>query len=268
MDNSLETKMAKTWCPGCPNFGVLAAVKQAITGLEEEEFLQRKDLVMVTGIGCHGKIYDYLNLSGFYSLHGRSLPTMLGIKIGNPNLNVIGFTGDGDSYAEGMAHLVHTCRYNANLTLLVHNNQTFALTTGQETPTSDENNFRFNPLSIALEAGATFVARSYALDTPHLSGLIKQAITHRGFSILEIVQPCLIFQNNAQFFKEKITKVDQAASLQEALKITRSWDYSVSSRQKVPTGLFFKENRPCFEDQWKNQNRRPLSSSQLKSWFA
>jgi len=267
MDN-LETTVPKTWCPGCPNFGVLAAVKQAVGSLEQEKFLKRKDLVAVTGIGCHGKIYDYLNLNGFYSLHGRSLSTMLGIKIGNPKLKVVGFMGDGDAYAEGMAHLIHTCRYNADLTAIIHNNQTFALTTGQETPTSDENEFRFNPLSLALEAGASFVARGYALDIPHLSDLIKKAVAHRGFSIIEVVQPCLVFQDNAEFFKEKITKVDQAKSKNEALEIIRSWDYSVSSKDKVPTGLFYQEKKPCFENQWTNLERKPLTQERLKSWFA
>lgn len=267
MDN-LETTIAKTWCPGCPNFGVLAAVKQAISALEQEKVLERKDLVAVTGIGCHGKMYDHLNLNGFYSLHGRSLPTMLGIKIGNPKLKVIGFMGDGDAYAEGLAHLIHACRYNADLTAVIHNNQTFALTTGQETPTSDENEFRFNPLSIALEAGASFVARSYALDIPHLGDLLEQAVTHKGFSLLEVVQPCLVFQDNAEFFKEKITKVDQAKSREEALEITRSWNYSASPKDKVPTGLFYQAEKPSFEDQWKELKRKPLTQEQLKNWFS
>jgi len=267
MDN-LETAVPKTWCPGCPNFGVLTAVKQAIGQLEQEKVLEKKNLATVTGIGCHGKMYDYLNLNGFYSLHGRSIPTMLGIKIGNPELKVVGFMGDGDAYAEGMAHLIHTCRYNADLTAIIHNNQTFALTTGQEAPTSDENEFRFNPLSLALEAGASFVARGYALDIPHLSDLIKKAVSHQGFSLVEVVQPCLVFQNNAEFFKEKITKVDQAKSKQGALEIARSWNYSVSSKDKVPTGLFYQEKKPSFENQWQKSKRKSLTREQLQNWFA
>jgi len=268
MDN-LEITIPKTWCPGCPNFGVLAAVDQAVDKLEQERVLERKDLVTVAGVGCHGKIYDYLNLNGFYSIHGRSLSTMLGIKIGNPKLKVIGFMGDGDAYAEGLAHLVHTCRYNADLTAVIHNNQTFALTTGQETPTSDENEFRFNPLSIALEAGASFVARGYALDIPHLSDLLKQAVTHKGFSLVEVVQPCLVFQDNDEFFKEKITNlpIRRVSTKEDALKIIRSWNYSADPKDKVPTGLFYQEKKPSFEDQWKELKRKPLTQEQLQNWF-
>ena len=127
----LNTKEENTWCPGCPNFGILQAVKEAVASLN-----LAKDMAMVSGIGCHAKIYDYLNLRGFNGIHGRVLPIALGIKLGNPKLTVVGFGGDGDTYAEGMEHFIHHCRFNADLTMLVHNNQVFSLTTGQATPTS------------------------------------------------------------------------------------------------------------------------------------
>src|SRR3989344_1998475 len=168
----IATSMKSTWCPGCYNFQILAAFKNFVEG-EIANGKKREDFAIVTGIGCHAKIFDYVNLNGLNSLHGRVLPTCLGLKIGNPNLTVFGFSGDGDAYAEGMEHLIHTARYNSNLTYVVHNNQVFALTVGQPTPTT-EIGFKdkttpegvkihpLNPIRLMLAAGATFVARVYA----------------------------------------------------------------------------------------------------------
>ena len=133
----LGTKHEITWCPGCTNFMILESVKRAFAKLISEGTKQ-EDIAIVTGIGCHAKIFDYLNVSGFYGLHGRVIPIALGIKLGNPNLTVVGFEGDGDAYAEGIEHFIHAGRYNANMTLIVHDNRTFALTTGQATPTSPQ----------------------------------------------------------------------------------------------------------------------------------
>ena len=120
------TKEVNTWCPGCPNFGILHSFKEALSELANEGRLVPKDTALVAGIGCHGKIFDYVNLNGFNGLHGRVLPVCLGIKLGNPNLTVIGFGGDGDTFDEGVSHFVHACRYNANITMIVHTNQVFA----------------------------------------------------------------------------------------------------------------------------------------------
>src|SRR3989338_9906922 len=131
----LQTTMPVTWCPGCTNVAVLTALKKAIAKFIDEGARQ-EDFAMVTGIGCHGKIFDYMNISGIYGLHGRVIPTAFGIKLGNPKLKVLGFSGDGDAYAEGIEHFIHAFRYNADMTYIVHDNQTFSLTTGQSTPTS------------------------------------------------------------------------------------------------------------------------------------
>ncbi|MBI2038647.1 MAG: 2-oxoacid:ferredoxin oxidoreductase subunit beta, partial [Candidatus Nealsonbacteria bacterium] len=129
----LNTKEENTWCPGCPNFVILETTKKALAELANEGKISIQNTAVVTGIGCHAKTFDYLDISSFYGIHGRVLPTALGIKLGNPNLTVLGFGGDGDTYAEGLDHFIHNCRYNVDIKMFVHNNQVFALTVGQPT---------------------------------------------------------------------------------------------------------------------------------------
>src|SRR3989344_9641020 len=133
---NLSTNARNTWCPGCFNFSILAGVKNVLQERIKTE-KDREKFAIVSGIGCHAKIFDYLNLNGLNALHGRVIPICLGMKIGNPNLNVIGFSGDGDAYAEGMEHLIHAARYNSDFKYIVHNNQVFALTVGQPTPVTE-----------------------------------------------------------------------------------------------------------------------------------
>lgn len=267
----LDTKIENTWCPGCTNNLILQAAKQAIVNLVNEKKIKLKNIVDVTGIGCHAKIYDYLNVNGFYSLHGRALPTMLGIKVGNPNLTVIGFGGDGDTYAEGIAHFVHACRYNADITMIVHNNQVFALTTGQATPTT-EVGFKdgstplgikerpLNPLDLALSSGATFVARGYALDPNHLSTIIEQGILHKGFAFIDVLQPCITYHNTIPYFTKRIYKLNKnnhtPSDFEKAWIKAKEWDYCFRNNSKVPIGIFYKIKRPTFEAQWP-QLRKP-----------
>lgn len=131
----LNTYSQNTWCPGCANFGILTAFKEVIASLTKKK-IAKENIVILSGIGCHAKIVDYLNLNSFYSLHGRPIATAQGIKLGNPNLKVIVFAGDGDTYDEGISHLIHAAKRNIDITVLIHNNRIFALTTGQFTPTS------------------------------------------------------------------------------------------------------------------------------------
>lgn len=259
---TLETKEKNTWCPGCPNFIILEAFKEAVSELAGENKIKIKDAVVACGIGCHGKIFDYLNLSGIYCLHGRLLPTAIGIKLSNPGLTVFGFGGDGDTFAEGIEHFIHACRYNVNLKMLVHNNQVFALTVGQVTPTSEKGfvgsaNFQgkkeepLNPLVLALASGATFVARAYALDKAHLKDLIRRAVEHKGFAFIDILQPCIVFHNTVPYFQKNIYKLDQnhnSVDLNSALEKAKEWDYCFDRAQKIPIGVFYKTEKPCLED--------------------
>jgi len=256
-EEELNTPVEITWCPGCTNFAILTAAKRAIAELVNEGF-PKENFVISSGIGCHAKIYDYINTNGFYSIHGRVPPTLTGMKLANPELKVIGFAGDGDAYAEGIEHLIHAARMNADITMVIHNNQIFALTTGQPTPTTEEG-FKtkatpqgnpyppFNPIVLMLEAGATFVAREYALDINNLTETLKEAIKHRGFSFVEVLQPCISFHDTREFISRRIYRI-QPMSFEDALRVAREWDYSPREDARIAVGVFYREERPTLED--------------------
>ncbi len=268
----LSTKAEITWCPGCTNYGILSAAKRAIVELVNNKKIDVKKVTIVTGIGCHAKIYDYLNVNGFYGIHGRVLPIAFGIKLANPELTVIGFGGDGDTYAEGVSHFVHACRYNADMVMIVHNNQVFSLTTGQMTPTSEVGykgrstplgvkEKPLNPVALALINGATFVARGFALDVRHLTKLIEEAIEHKGFAFIDTLQPCLIYHDTSAYFKEHIYKLEETghdtSNYEDALKRALEWDYCLNENVKIPIGVFYKVKKPTYGEQWP-QLRKPF----------
>ena len=256
----VSTPTKNTWCPGCFNFQILAGVKNflAKSGLKKEDF------ALVTGIGCHAKIFDYLDLNGLNTLHGRVLPTCLGLKIGNPNLNVLGFSGDGDAYAEGISHLINAARFNSDINYFVFNNQVFALTVGQPTPTS-EIGYKdkttpqgvkvapMNPLKLMLASGASFVARVFA-DVGQVEYVMGEAMKHKGFSFIEVIQPCLIFHKD-EGYKEKTYSLDDKkhdkTSFDQAWKKAREFDYNgIKEDTKIPLGIFYQAKKPVFEDQY------------------
>lgn len=264
MTINLSTTTKSTWCPGCFNFQILAGVKNYL----EKQIKSEKDkenYAIVTGIGCHAKIFDYLNLNGINSLHGRVLPTMLGIKVGKPRLNLIGFSGDGDAYAEGIEHLIHAARYNADMKYFVHNNQVFALTVGQPTPTT-EIGFRdkttphgvklkpINPIKLMLSAGATFIARVYA-DFNQIEKILEEAFKHKGFAFIEVIQPCLIFHPDKDYKKYTYLleeKKHDKKNFIEAMKRAEEFDYDrLDKDTKIPLGIFYQEKRDTFEENLK-----------------
>lgn len=275
----LNTKETNTWCPGCPNFNIMQAFQEAIAELVNENKIKAKDTAVVTGIGCHAKIYDYLNLNAFYGIHGRVLPTALGLKLGNPELTVAGFGGDGDTYDEGVAHFVQASRYNADMAMIVHNNQVFSLTTGQATPTS-EKGFKgvsnpagvaeksLNPIFLALASGASFVARGYAMDKTHLKDLFKKAILHRGFALVDVLQPCLVYHNAMPYFQKNVYRLKQhnAADFQAALHKAQEWDYCFDQNKKVPIGIFYQKERPTFEAQWPHYKKPWYQEARKINW--
>jgi len=256
---SARTLAPVTWCPGCTNFLVLSAIQKFIeqqmqNGKKKEEF------GIVSGIGCHAKIFDYLDLPGINTLHGRVVPTCMGLKLAKPELNVLGFSGDGDAYAEGMEHLIHMARYNSDFKYFVHNNQVFALTLGQPTPTTeigytDKTNPEgvklqpFNPIKLLLAAGASFVAR-VDCDQNQIKEVLEEAIKHRGFAFIEILQPCLIFHNYREYKnrlydlqKERHDKTNLGLALAKA----DEFDYD-SKTGRIPIGIFYQKERKTFEE--------------------
>jgi len=256
----LRTEKAITWCPGCPDHMILESSRRALLSLMKQGY-KREKFAMVAGIGCHGKIFDYLNISGIYGLHGRAIPTATGMKLGNPNLNILVYAGDGDTYSEGMEHFIHACRFNPDLTLVVHDNQSFSLTTGQATPTSQKGfktkaeplgdfNKPINPILLALSAGATFVARCSARDLDQTQEVLEQAIKHKGFSFVEIIQDCLVFNldaNQQDRFLYKIKK--KKRNFNEALRLAQEYDYNLGTG-KIPTGIFYQIHRKTLDEEW------------------
>ena len=247
-----------TWCPGCGNFGILNALKKACAVLE----LDLEKTVQVTGIGCSSKIAQYTNMYRIETLHGRTMPVATGVKLANHRLTVIVDGGDGDGMGLGMGHFVHTARRNPDLSYFIHNNQIYGLTKGQTSPTSELGAVtKFSPaplgnverpiniVKLALSVGATFVARSYAGDLAHLTDTMVAAIRHKGFSVVDILQPCVSFNklNSYEWYQKRIYRIDSGggydpANLQHALQVGAEWG------DRIPTGIFYQEERMTLEE--------------------
>jgi len=258
--NNLKTNSEITWCPGCPNHMILEAVKQTIAKFIDDKNFKQTDFAITTDIGCHAKIFDYINLSGIYCLHGRAIPTALGINLGNPNLKVIAFAGDGAAYAEGMAHFIHAFKYNADMTLILHDNQSFSLTTGQPTPTTQQGyeskasplgtfDKPFNPIKLALAANATFIARTNARDIPHMVETFTKAINHKGFSFVEVIQDCLIFNLDANNKDKLMYKIKDNSDKKIAEKLADEFNYN-SKDGKIPLGIIYQTDERCLAEKW------------------
>ncbi len=247
---SLGTYVENTWCPGCGNFGILNAFKKAVIALENKGISKEK-IIISAGIGCHAKIFDYLNLSGLYSIHGRSMATIQGIKLANPDLKVVAFAGDGDAFGEGIAHMIFAAKRNADITVIVHDNGRYSLTTGQYTPLTEKGykgpstprgtvEDPLNPLSLLIEAGATFVARGYSGKIQHLTDLITQAIEHEGFSFINVLQPCITYNNTYKKYNKLVEILDETpATIEEAIAISKRKD-------TLPIGIIYKTKKTSF----------------------
>jgi 2-oxoglutarate ferredoxin oxidoreductase subunit beta len=251
MTDSFTTPAENTWCPGCGNFGILNAVKKAVKTLEGHG-TKRDKLIISSGIGCHGKIFDYLNLSGLYSIHGRSMATVQGIKLANPELKLIDFVGDGDAFGEGISHILFAAKRNADITVIAHDNGTYALTTGQFSPTSARG-FKgpstpsgaiedpLNPISLLMEVGATFVARGYAGKIDHLADLIVKAVEHEGFSFIDVLQPSVVFHDTYKEYNERVEILEKTpGSYDEAIRLAKQ------KEGKLPIGIFYQTSKPVF----------------------
>jgi len=257
------------WCPGCGNFGILEALNRALVEME----IEPHQVLLVSGIGQAGKLPHYTRGNVFNSLHGRPVSPAIGAKIANSELIVIAVSGDGDAYGEGGNHFLHAARRNHDITYLVHNNQVYGLTKGQASPTSDVGFITkttpygaaspVNPIALAIVSGASFVGRGFAGDIDHLANLIKKGITHRGFALIDILQPCISFnhKNTFQWYRERVYKLedekydpsDKKAALEKAL----IWG------ERIPIGIIYEENLPVYEDELPALSVGPLVKQKI-----
>ncbi|MFH1218944.1 MAG: thiamine pyrophosphate-dependent enzyme [Candidatus Eisenbacteria bacterium] len=257
-DLKLTTYAENTWCKGCGNFGILSAVNEAVKSLVDGG-IAPENLVLASGIGCHAKIADYVNINSFYSIHGRVPPTITGVKLANRALTVIGHAGDGDAYGEGLAHLIMSAKRNIDVTMVVHNNRVYGLTTGQATPTSPlgfpgrstpRGSFEepLNPIELMLASGATFVARGYSVKAKELAALIVEAARHKGFAFIDVLQPCFTFFNTYQYYNSRVYELQghDTSSLDAAHLKAKEWNYGEGDH--IPLGVFYKVEKPTFDD--------------------
>ena len=266
-----ENNFPKAWCPGCGNFPILNAVKQALADME----LKPHEIILVSGIGQAAKLPHYMRCNFFNGLHGRALPVATAIRIANHRLPVIVIGGDGDTFGEGGNHFLHAIRRNINLTLITHNNQVFGLTRGQASPTTEIGFVTkvqthgvfltpFNPLAVALALGAPFVARGFAGDGKHLTQLIKKAVKAEGFSLVDVFQPCVSFDHihTFQWYKERVYDLSKdghdPSDLMAAMERSREWG------KRIPLGVFYRNpQKLCFEKQSPVLKTGPLVGRRL-----
>ncbi|MBI4351740.1 MAG: 2-oxoacid ferredoxin oxidoreductase [Elusimicrobia bacterium] len=244
------------WCPGCGNFDLLVCVKDALCGAN----LGPRDFIMVTGIGQASKLGFSVKCNLFNGLHGRALPLATGVNMANHKVKLISVSGDGDYYAEGGNHFIHAARRNLNIAVFAGDNRVYGLTKGQASPTASPEfttpihpegvgGKPLNPALLALASGATFVARSFTGNKEELTGLMKQAIAHRGFALVDIMSPCITFNKTNTFgwFKQRAKPVGpehDASSFDAAVSL-------VSREQEtIPTGLLYKADRPVYSDRF------------------
>lgn len=245
-----------TWCPGCGDWAIGACIKKAL----KELHFDPSSVFAVFGVGCSGNMNDFLNVYALHSLHGRAIPNAIGIKLANHTKPVLVIAGDGDCYGEGGNHFMHACRGNHDLTVITHDNGVYGLTTGQSAPTA-QTGFKskstpegiievpINPLTLAVSQGATFVAQGFASNVPQLINLVKKGIKHKGFSLVNILQPCVTFNrvNTYEYYRDKTyflppdyDPTDQQKAMLTAMEPTYN--------EKFPLGVIYQTERPSFTD--------------------
>jgi len=253
---SYKSQTPPDWCPGCGDFGVLNSLQTACAALE----IDPSQLMVVSGIGCSSNLPGFIRAYGFHSLHGRSVPVASGIKLANHDMNVVITGGDGDGYGIGLGHFVHAMRRNLNVTYIVMNNEIYGLTTGQASPTTMKSTktkstpygsieSQLNPEALALVSGASFVARGFSGEPAHLAETMKKAIQHKGFSLVDVMSPCVTYNklNTYSWFRERVYKLESenhdSSNFETALKKSFEWDL------RIPLGVFYQTERPTYEEE-------------------
>ena len=264
MDKRMYDTLETAWCPGCGNFGILGALKGALESLN----LDPHDVLIVGGIGQAAKTPQYFHANSFCGLHGRAVPPATAAKMVNPKLTVIINSGDGDSYGEGGNHFIHNVRRNVDIAHFVHDNQLYALTKGQASPTTmrgmvtdvqvdGSSNIPFNPLLMALAAGAGFVARGFSGKPDHLRELMKRAIQHKGYALVDILQNCVSFNklNTFAWYNSRVYEVDgghDTGNLQKAMALAMEFG------DRIPIGVLYETQLPTY-----HENNKSLKDGQV-----
>ena len=277
---SYEGEREVTWCPGCGDYGILAAVKQALAQAQ----IPPHQAMFVSGIGCGSKLPDYLHANGYLGIHGRTLPIAQGMKLANHDLKVIVTTGDGDGYGIGAGHFIHALRRNPGITMIVEDNKVYALTKGQYSPTSRKGwisstapdgaiEIEFNPVVMAIAGGATFVARAFSGDPKHMASVFAKAIQHQGFALVDVLQACVVYNlvNTVEWYRPRVYKLDDDSNYDPhdydaAMKKAHEWG------DQIAIGVIYQEEgRPTYEDQVKALAqgalvKQPLAGYSKETW--
>jgi 2-oxoglutarate/2-oxoacid ferredoxin oxidoreductase subunit beta len=250
-----KSDVKPTWCPGCGDFGVVAAVEMALKRLK----IPSQNVVVVSGIGCSSNLPHFLSSYGFHGIHGRAIPLAEGIRWANHGLTVVATGGDGDGFGIGAGHFIHAMRRNVKLTYVTMDNQIYGLTTGQASPTSEMGQKTkstptgviekpIEPVSLALASGATYVARGFSGDVKHLTDLVANGIAHKGFAFVDVMSPCVTYNkiNTFDYFRQRVYKLESAGH--NPADIVAAWQRSLEWGDKIPIGLFYSVDRPSYED--------------------
>ncbi|MBU2100433.1 2-oxoacid:ferredoxin oxidoreductase subunit beta [Candidatus Micrarchaeota archaeon] len=272
--NELNTKELTTWCPGCGNHLILAALKKAVSKMN----LNPSEVAVVSGIGCSSGLPHWIETYGFHSIHGRAVPVATGVKLANHNLNVFVVSGDGDGYGIGLNHLIHAMRRNLDITFLGHDNQIYGLTLGQTSPTSEQGaktvstpngsiELPINPIALGLASGATFIARAFAGNTEQLADLIVKGTQHEGFALIDILQPCVTLNkvNTFEFFQKRV--YDLQSEKHDTSNFSAAFLKSFEWNPRIPTGIFYQTKRDTYTEDLPQLKEKSLVKQQqeLKS---
>ncbi|MHA2250689.1 MAG: 2-oxoacid:ferredoxin oxidoreductase subunit beta [Candidatus Kariarchaeaceae archaeon] len=251
-----NVKNRPTWCPGCGDFGVLSATKKGLVGQQ----INPENTVIVSGIGCSSNFPHFLNGYGLHTLHGRAVPVAEGVKLANPDLEVVVTGGDGDGLAIGIGGFLHAARRNLDMTYIIMDNQVYGLTVNQASPTSHLERITrstpygniehpFNPVALAITAGATFVARTFSKDGEQFERIVAEAIKHKGFAFIDALSPCVTFNrvNTVDYFKDRVYDLNEkghdTSDFQTAYLKSLEW-----SDEGIPTGIFFQKEMPAYSE--------------------
>lgn len=267
--NQFDTKIKPTWCPGCGNFAIMGAVKKAFEKMQ----LAPDQIAAFYDVGCSSNWADFMKTYAFHGLHGRGVPPAAGASLANHEIPILAIIGDGGAYGEGLNHFISACRANYNLTMLVTNNQLYSLTTGQMSPTTYKSRKtkstpegalikEFNPLENAIVNHCSFVSRGFANNINHLTDLLVKAMTHKGFALVDVLQPCITFNREQpiNWYQERVYELEQ-----EGYPYEKALTLAKEQPEKLPIGIFYKEKRQSYPEKLKQLNDKKLIDHDIQN---